>query len=279
MKLAHLILAHNHPLQLERLVKRINHADADIYIHLDAKTDIKEYEHIKDLPNTSFIKNRIEVKWAEYTVIEATLSGLEEILETGIAYSHINLLSGNDYPLQRNENIHNFLFAHPDKTFMWYDKMFDGWIPGQVRINKYDLNSYGFPGRYQLAHFINKILPDRKLPGNLIAYGRSQWFCITPASAEYVIRYIKSDHAARRFFKMTWCVDEVFFQTILCNSHLMNTIVNDNLRYCLLDPGFRPVIFKIEDGGKLISSGKFYTRKFDYAVDSAIFDYLDSKSV
>ena len=51
MRLAHLILAHNNPLQLERLVKRLDHPDADIYIHLDAKTDIKEYKHIKDLPN------------------------------------------------------------------------------------------------------------------------------------------------------------------------------------------------------------------------------------
>lgn len=278
MKLAHLILAHNHPLQLQRLVNRLSNPDADIYIHLDAKTDISEYEHIKDIPRAFFIKNRVNVKWGEYSVIQATLNGLEEILETGITYTHINLLSGNDYPLQNNANIHNFLFAHPEKTFMWWDRIFNDWVHGQVRINQYDLSSYGFPGRYQLARLVNKILPDRKLPGNLIAYGRSQWLTITPAASAYVVRYIKSNHAARRFFKMTWCVDEVFFQTILCNSHLMDTIVNDNLRYCLLDPGFRPVIFKIGDGEQLISSGKFYTRKFDSAVDSAIFDYLDSRS-
>jgi hypothetical protein len=35
MKLAHLILAHNQPKQLERLLKRLQHNNADIYIHLD----------------------------------------------------------------------------------------------------------------------------------------------------------------------------------------------------------------------------------------------------
>ena len=275
MKLAHLILAHNHPLQLERLVKRLGHANADIYVHLDAKTKIDEYEQVGKLPNARFVKDRVNVMWGEYSVIQATLNGMEEILETGIEYSHINLLSGNDYPLQSNEKIHEFLFANPGKTFMWYDKIFDDWVHGQVRINRYDLSSYGFPGRYQLASLINKILPNRKLPDGMVAYGRSQWLTITPAAAAYVIQFIKSNSAARRFFKMTWCIDEVFFQTILCNSHLLDTIVNNNLRYCLLDPGFRPVVFKMEHGPGLLSSGKFYTRKFDYTVDSAIFDYLD----
>ena len=34
MKIAHLILTHNNPLQLERLVKRLRHNDADIYIYI-----------------------------------------------------------------------------------------------------------------------------------------------------------------------------------------------------------------------------------------------------
>ena len=65
MRLAHLILAHNNPQQLERLVKRLNHADADVYIHLDAKAPIAEYETIKDLPNTFFVKKRINVVWGK----------------------------------------------------------------------------------------------------------------------------------------------------------------------------------------------------------------------
>ena len=92
------------------------------------------------------------------------------------------------------------------------------------------------------------------------------------------IKFIKTNRATDRFFRMTWCVDEVFFQTILCNSHLSGTVVNDNLRYIELDPGFRPKVFKIEDGETLLSSGKLFARKFDYTVDSAIFDYLDSRS-
>ena len=138
MKLAHLILAHNNPLQLERLVKRISHKDADVYIHLDSKTDIAQFAHLGDLPNTFFTKKRIKVMLGEYSTLECALIGMEEILETGTTYSHVNLLSGNDYQLERTDTIHEFLFANTGKTFMWYDKIFDDWYHGQARINNYD---------------------------------------------------------------------------------------------------------------------------------------------
>jgi len=278
MKLAHLILAHNNPLQLERLVKRLNHADADVYIHLDAKADVASYDHIKGLPGTFFVTKRVNVAWGEYSVIQATLNGLAEILANGKTYTHINLLSGNDYPLKNNEDIHNFFFANTGKTFMWYELIYDDWVHGQARMNNYYFGEYGFPGRHHLASLANKILSKRKLPGNLTAYGRAQWLTITPESAEYVIRYIKDNPAVERFFKMTWAVDEVFFQTILCNSPLRETLVNDFLRYVVLQPDFRPATLTMADADALISSGKFYARKFDINVDSKIFDYLDSKT-
>lgn len=277
MKLAHLILAHNHPQQLERLVKRLSHPDADVYIHLDRKAEMSSYEDIRNVPNTFFIQKRVNMTWGEYSTVQGTLNGLEQILGTGTAYSHINLLSGNDYPLKSASGIQDFLFAHAGKTFMWYNLIYGDWIHGQARMNSYYLGDYGFPGRYHLGYLMNKILPKRKLPGNLTAYGRSQWLTITPAAAAYVIDYIRTHPALERFFRMTWAVDEVFFQTILCNSPLQDTLVNDNLRHIVLNPGYRPITFTIADAAALSSSDKFYARKFDSKEDSAILDYLDAK--
>ena len=276
MRLAHLILAHNNPLQLERLVKRLSHKEADVYIHLDNKTDIAPFAHLKDLPNTFFTKKRIKVMWGEYSTLECALIGMEEILDTGISYSHVNLLSGNDYQLQPTETIHEFLFANAGKTFMWYDKIFDDWYHGQARINNYDLAEFGFPGRFYLASLMSRTLPNRKLPYNLTAYGRAQWLTITPECISFALRYIKDHPALQRFFKMTWCVDEVYFQTILCNSPMLDKIVNNNLRYLELQPDFRPRILTMADAEVLTKSGKFYARKFDINTDPAIFDYLDN---
>ena len=277
MKLAHLILAHNHPGQLLRLVRRISHESADIYIHLDLKADFSEYGQIENLTNVYFIKKRVNVMWCEYSTIQATINGMEEILGTGKEYSHINLLSGNDYPLQNAEQIQGFLFANTDKSFMWFDKIFNDWSHGQVRMNQYYFGDYGFPGRYQLSALVNKLLPARKLPAKMVAYGRSQWLTITPECAAYTLNYVKANPEVERFFRMTWAVDEVFFQTILCNSSLKDKLVNNNLRYIRLNPEYRPVTYTMADAEALTSSGKFYARKFDASVDAQILDYLDNR--
>ncbi len=279
MKLAHLILAHNNPLQLERMVKRLYSPKAYIFIYLDLKADMKEFENICKLPNVQFIKNRIYVGWGNYSIIEATLIGMKEILATGINFSHINLLSGNDYPLKSASEIEDYFFANTGKTFMWYDKIFNDWPDGQVRMQHYSLADYNFKGRYHVAKLLSKILPARKLPENYVAYGRAQWLTITPECASYVIDFIEKKSDFRRYFKMTWCVDEVFFQTILCNSPLAGTIVNDFRRYVLLDPGCKPITLTMAHAEDLISSGKFYARKFDANIDSAILDFLDTRSV
>jgi hypothetical protein len=276
MRLAHLILAHSNPLQLARLVKKLSHPNADVYIHLDVKIEPALFQFIEDFPNTFFIKNNISVVWCEYSTIQATLNSMKEILETGNVYSHINLLSGADYPLKSAQHIQKFLFANADKSFMWYDDIFKDWVHGQARINNYYMGDYNFPGRYRVSSMMRKLLPNRKAPNGMVAYGRSQWLTITPACALYAIKYVHDHPSVQRFFRMTWAVDEVFFQTILCNSPLKGTLVNDNLRYIKLGDDFRPVTYTLADAPDLIASGKFYARKFDIGKDADIFEALDT---
>ena len=275
MKIAHLILAHNHPTQLDRLVKRIVNEQADVYIHLDKKTDITPFVHLEKLANVFFVKERVVVKWGEYSVIKATLEGMKAILATKITYTHINLLSGNDYPLKSNDTIQQYLFANSGKSFMWFDRIFNDWPEGQLRCNKYDFGDYGFPGRYQLTKLSNTFLPNRKPPYKLVPHGRSQWLTITPTCAEYVLNYLNNHSKAANYFRLTWCVDEIFFQTILCNSPLSTTLINNNLRHIPIDNECRPYTFTSTDVTELKASGKFYARKFDFEKDETIFNLLD----
>ncbi len=276
MKLAHLILVHADPVQTERLVKRLHHADADVYIHLDARTNIAGFSSLTEIPNVFFIKKRLAVFWGNYSMVEATLNSFEEILQTGVSYSHINLLSGSDYPLKSAAEIQTFLFANAGKTFMRYLAIPDEWDEPLSRIQKYNLGDFTIPGKHKLQQLANKYLPVRKVPKGLKIYGRSQWLTITPQGAAYAINYLKANPAIRRFFLLTWAVDELIFQTILLNSPLRDSVVNDHLRYIRFVKGdSRPQTLTIADAAVLDSSGKFYARKFDPAVDTAIMDHLD----
>src|SRR5476651_1643526 len=127
MRLAHLLLIHADPQQTRRLVNRLHHADADVYIHLDAKANMADFEDLAEIGNVFFIRNRVSVFWGNYSMIEATLHGFEEILETGKPYSHINLLSGQDYPLKSATEIQKFLFANADKSYMRFFAIPQDW--------------------------------------------------------------------------------------------------------------------------------------------------------
>jgi len=277
MKLAHLILAHKDPVLLERLVRTLQHENADIFIQLDKKANIDDFKYIENIGNTRFISDRVDVGWCCYSTIDATLKGFEQILLLKNDYSHINLISGQDYPLKPIELIQQHFFANPDTTFIHNASIADNeWEDGKVRFTKYSFGDFKIPGKYQLQAFVNAILPLRKLPAGLKPYGRSQWLTITPVCAQYAIDYLKNNPHVKRYFKTVWAVDEVFFQTILTNSPHKDSLTNYNLRFIELDAGKRPINYTMADADKLTKTDAFFARKFDRPVSTEVLDYLDS---
>jgi len=277
MRIAHLLLTHEYNSQLERLVHRLSHPDADIYIHVDLKTSIDLFAPLKGIPQVYFINKRVKVYWGAFSIIQGTLNGFEEILSTGKEYGYINLLSGQDYPLQPTATIHAFFSQHPGEAFMEYYPVNEVWKEAIPRITRYHLTNYNFPGRYAVQKWMNKLLPQRKLPYNLVAVGRSQWFSIAPTLAKYILEYIKTHPRIVSFFKLSWAPDELFFQTILYNSPHRDEMVNDNLRYIDWGEGkASPKTFTVADLPLLKASGKFYARKFNIKIDGAVLDGLDA---
>ena len=276
MKLAHLILAHKDPQLLERLVKRLRHKDADIFIQLDKNSDITAFKYIEDAGDATFIEKREVSGWCTYGVVAATLNGFEHILSLKNNYSHINLISGQDYPLKPIESIHQFFFANSGKSFMRAYSIADNeWEDGRERFTKYSFGDFSPPGKYIMQYMANAVLPARKLPNKLNPYGGSQWMTITQPHAQYILDYLKTHSNLKRYFRMVWAVDEVFFQTIVMNSANKDNVVNDNHRYIELDPGKRPISYTMADADKLTGTKELFARKFDREVDTAIFDYLD----
>ena len=277
MKIAHLILIHENPSQLERLIQRLAHPDADFYIHVDLKTDINPFlslqgEHVK------FTVNRVCVQWGAYSIVQATVNSIEEILKSNDNYNYINLLSGQDYPLKSTETIHNFFKDNPNKAFMHTLSVENEWQEAIPRLTKYHLSNYTFSGRYTLEKWLNFLLPSRKMPNNLIAVGRSQWFSISIQHAEYIVIYLQENKKVKRFFELSWGSDEFVFQTILFNSIHQKDMVNNNLRHIdWSDNKTRPKTFTINDLPDLLSSGKLFGRKFSERIDNAILKELDKQ--
>ena len=277
MKLAHLILAHTNVAQLARLIARLVCDKADIYIHLDAKRSLSQFIELASMPNVFFIKKRTVVTWCAYSMVQATLRSLKEIVASKKNYSHINLLSGQDYPLKKAEEITDFYIANEGKSFMKFFNIQEGWKQAQPRLDRYDLSNFNFPFKYKAEYLINKILPKKLLPDNMIPYGMSQWLTLTPEHAIYVIEYLENNKKLERFFYLTWGADEMIFQTILLNSKYADSVINNYYRYIKFVKGAsRPLILTLKDADDMLNSGKYYARKFDVQIDSKVLDYLDN---
>jgi hypothetical protein len=276
MKIAHLILAHNNPKQLARLIGRLKHPDADIYIHLDQKVSVGPFLDILKTPQVYFISNRKKVYWGSYSIVQATINGFEEILAANKGYAYINLLSGNDYPIKSVSQIHQFFSDNPGRIYMEYlTEDSDWWQSIKTRVTQYHLTDFHFPGSYHLQTFLNKTLPERKAPNALIFAGRSQWLTITSDSAQYVVDYLHNNPQVRRFFRFSWGADEIAIQTILYNSPFKNKIVNNNYRYIdWSEQKASPKTLTMSDADKLLNSPCLYARKFDPA-QPEIMDHLD----
>lgn len=65
MKIAYLIAAHTDPTHLSRLISSLRNPDADIhfFVHIDGKSDIKQFNNINSHPGVTVCKSRIYTYW------------------------------------------------------------------------------------------------------------------------------------------------------------------------------------------------------------------------
>lgn len=276
MKLAHLILAHDHPEQLARLVDRLLHRGAHVYIHLDAKAPIEAFNKIIGREDVFFITNRVKVYWGAFSIVQATINGFKQIDNSGKHYDYVNLLSGHDYPIAPTDKLYDLLAANQGKAYMNSRVAETHWLEALPRVQQYYFDNYRFPLKYAIQKTINKLLPKRKLPDDMVLVGRSQWFTIAGDCVKYILDYWDSHPAFRRFMKFTWAPDEFIFQTILYNSPLRERMVDEDLRYIDWQAGgARPKTLTMDDVEALKQSGKFFARKFDMNKDAAVLKYID----
>ena len=273
MRIAHLILIHKNPLQLERLINAIEHKNFDFYIHVDLKTDIEPFLYLSARRNVFFIKKRTKIYWAGFGTIQATINGFEEI---PTKYDYINVISGQDFSTMSSEAIYHFFVKNKGKEFITCDPMDSPeWNVGP-RIRRYHLINWRIPGKFRLEKLINKILPPRKFPFDHEIVGRANWFTLSREAVEYSMRFLKDNPVLIRYYKYCWGADEFIFSTILYNSHFKQNIV-DNLVYVNwsgLKSG-HPKILTSEDFQQIIASGKMFARKIDMDIDPTIISLLE----
>ena len=282
MKFAILIVTYSSPKQTLRLINSLNNGDFDFYIHVDKKIDLETHRDLFNVPNVYFIKNRIDIKWAGYTTVEAALSGIRQIAASGIKYDFVNLITGQDYAIKSASYIADFLKQNIGKEFILYKDFDTEWQEAKGRVDQYHFTDHTFKGRYALQKAVNWVAPKRKFPLDAKLVGKETFWTLSLECAVYVTNVIDSNPKLSRFLRYTWGSDEFIFQTIIMSSPFQNRVVNKNYRYInwperdgLPAAGDRPNVFVTTDFDKIMASDCLFGRKFDIGKDENILDLLD----
>jgi hypothetical protein len=280
MRIAYLILTHKLPSQLRILIDLCQHPEADFYIHLDKKVNLKAFSDLLTEENIFFIQKRVRCRWGTYSLVQATLNGLKEIQSKG-GYDYINFISGQDLPLVSVEDFSNFLEKNKGHEFMSckpYDKMDPWWKKNESRFLKYNFQNWMLPGKFRMQFLFNRVMPERKMPLGMVLSGESQWFCITTVLTDYLLQFLDTNPDYVRFFKYVWGADEFIFSTIAFNSPFRPALAGI-LHYIDWDgpSDGHPKTLGVADLEDAFASGKIFARKFDITHDLDAVDQVANK--
>lgn len=293
MNIVYLILAHQNPIQLRKLVEKLDYKNNSFVIHYDLNASELEYRNLQEMfinKKNVYFSKRKKCYWGDRSLVEASIECLKTAYKNEIAFDYAVLISGQHYPLKQNEEIEKYLIKADKNNFINYHELPSNeiWVNeggGIDRIIYYHFNKHSRK-RISYKKIINrgfsvvlkKIGVKRKPPIDIKKfYGGSQWWCLTNECCAYILNSIEKRPDIFRYFKYVHVPDEMFFQTILLNSRYKNKTVNDNLTYIDwgIEPGASPLTLDESHYNELSQSSDLWARKFDLVKSERLIKLLD----
>jgi len=303
MQKNYLILAHKNPLQLSRMIERLDDGASKFFIHLDAKTPIEPFAACLEGGHIRFIEPRERCVWGDFSIVRATIHLMEAASkEQGVFI----LMSGQDYPIQSQGYINAFLENNKGFDFIEVEPLEEKWKPKMVKdkLEHYHIlhseerghsNCYApfahcsvfqklrtithlLKGRLSRKNFrLLCSLPKRVAPFER-QYAGSQFWAFSERTFYAVLHYIREHKVALEgYYKYTSSPDEVYFHSVLMNLVAKDSTIKLKDPITYVNYFRKNNVFITEDFDKLTSAkGKLFARKFDTDIDIEILNKLDS---
>ncbi len=274
MKQGVLITAFN---QFNLLKKLIDFFDEDfsilIFLDKNSKFSSEEINILKNSRNVVFLTKLFNVNWGGPKQLRSRLLLAEEALKfTDLEYFHF--ITGQDFPIKSLDYIKHFIEANKGKEFIGNTELpKKEWIGngGLDRMRFYYFHDYiNYKTKVgkrilKVLLLIQKLLHiNRKFPQEFPKlYGGSPFWTLSSPCLKYIVDYTKSNPQFLKRFDFCFAATEIYFQTILMNSHFKDKVVNKNLRYIDYERrnNFSPAFLDETDYEKLVISEALFARK------------------
>ena len=271
--IAYLILVHRYPEQFKRLFRAIHSPGSHYLVHVDLRSgaallaEIEDF--LKEFPNASLLKSE-KALWGGYSLVDAELRGIEALLKINPEWEFFINLSGQDFPLQSQASIEEFLAHNSGRDFMKLAKQADMRPETMHRIENV-VTELG-------DEIVSEPVVKRSFLEGVTPYIGNQWMILSRRFCEFVSSSPEVDRF-KDFYRNTLIADEGFFQTVIMNTSYQADLVNDDKRAIDWVPmesiKLRPRDWLIDDAAFLMASSDLFARKFDDQVDAEIFAVLE----
>lgn len=270
--IAYFILVHRFPEQFKRLFRAIHDPANHYVIHVDKSSgaaieaDIAAF--IAPFANSEMLVSQ-RALWGGYSLVEAELRGMTQLLAANRDWTHYINLSGQDFPLKSQSFIRAFLNRTKGTEYI---RMLDQQVERPDTMNRL---------RYLCVEAFGRLFRTgltRRMPAGVIPYIGTQWKIVSRAFCDYAC-HAPAARTIKRFYRHSFIADEGFFQTLMMNGAPHGSIVGDDLRMIDWIPDgdikLRPRTFTIADATALMTSANLFARKFDMSEDGEILTLLE----
>ena len=254
MKKCFLILAHKNVDHIYQLAYKFS--EANFYIHLDLKNNNKIEN--KSIKNVYFIDQRIDIKWAGFSMVQATLNLIEYAMQHDPKNEYFHLISGDDVLL--------------NNTLTWSDSsIYMECIESKGHRYRVRFDTPHADTHYQRTLFGKLLTQAFKILDKILStkekiYFGSQWFSIRRAELKTLRDSISIEDLD--FFRKKLCPDEHFFQYLVEKNNLLDNISKQgNKRFIVFDPnylhGSSPIFLNYSQLKKARDEDFWFARKVD----------------
>lgn len=283
MKLAYIILAHQDPKLVVRLVKRLISGGSVVSLHYDLNSRKEDFTLIQQALSAYegqvFYADRVCVEWGKWSIVQATLNALAQLTTMESKPDYVHLMSGMDYPIRSELELSAFLERNRGIEFIQSVNLNSGkWVKDGLSCERFEYHHYLNWQKHKKLFDINfkiqkKFLSKRKFPSGFTPHMGSQWWTLTWPTCELILNRSKNLQLIN-FFKTVWIPDEMYIQTLVAEAVPKSKIFGKCLTLYQFNHNGIPLVFTNGHQAYLSSQPFFFARKISPYADG-LRDELD----
>lgn len=281
MSVGFVMLAHEALHRAAQVARVISAAGCPIVIHVDARVSAPVFESfthsLGDIEGVVFAPRR-QCDWGTWSLVEASISATEMLLNLDPDVNHVALISGACLPIKPVDEFKAYLASHPETDFI--ESVTIGevpWTKGGLSDERFSL-SFPFSWKRKKRLFdawveLQRLVGrNRRPPLGIVPHMGSQWWCLTRAT----VKRILSDPDRQkidRYFRRVWIPDESYFQSLV--RYYGTNVESRSLTLSKFDFQGKPHVFYDDHLLLLRQSPAYFARKTWHGANRLYRAFLD----